>query len=78
MELPFPQDGALTLEEAILLAGGLTTNAVPEVMIIRTPVENSEERIYQRVDLRDRAGLSLQPQGPCRGVQPGNLYGCAR
>ena len=59
---PFPQDGALTLDEAVLLAGGLATNAIPEAMVIRTPVENSEERRYQRVNLRTDADFVLQPQ----------------
>jgi protein involved in polysaccharide export with SLBB domain len=59
--LPFPQDGALTLEEAILLAGGTMPNAAPEVMLVRTPLTNLEERIYQRLDLRESGDLALQP-----------------
>lgn len=59
--LPFPQDGALTLEEAVLLAGGTRPNAAPEVMLIRTPVNNREERLYQRLDLRTDADFALQP-----------------
>lgn len=59
--LPFPQDGALTLDEAILLAGGLQPNALPEVMLVRTPLTNREERTYQRLDLRESGSLALQP-----------------
>ena len=60
--MPFPQDGALTLEEAILLAGGALPNAAPEVMIIRTPLSNEEERIYQRLDIRESGDFKLQPK----------------
>ena len=60
--LPFPQDGALTLEEALLLAGGLEPNAAPEVMLIRTPPSNREERRYEKIDLRTDADYALQAQ----------------
>lgn len=60
--LPFPMDGALSLEEAILLAGGTETNAAMEVMLIRTPLTNSEERSYQRLDLRTDGDTPLLPQ----------------
>jgi protein involved in polysaccharide export with SLBB domain len=60
--MPFPQDGALTLEEAILLAGGARPNAAPEVMIIRTPLNNQEEKIYKRLDLRQSGDFELQPK----------------
>lgn len=60
--LPFPMDGALNLEEAILLAGGTKTNAVPEVMLVRTPLSNSEERSYKRLDLRTDGATPLLPQ----------------
>jgi protein involved in polysaccharide export with SLBB domain len=60
--LPFPMDGALNLEEAILLAGGTRANAAPEVMLIRTPLTNSEERSYQQLDLRTDGNTPLLPQ----------------
>jgi protein involved in polysaccharide export with SLBB domain len=60
--LPFPQDGALTLEEAVLLAGGLLPNAATELMLVRTPMNNRDERSYERLDLRTDGEVSLQPQ----------------
>lgn len=59
--LPFPQDGALTLEEAVLLAGGLLPNAATELILVRTPLNNRDEQSYQRLDLRTDGGVSLQP-----------------
>jgi protein involved in polysaccharide export with SLBB domain len=59
--LPFPQDGALTLEEAVLLAGGLQPNAASEIMLIRTSTSNQEELSYKRLDLRTDGETSLQP-----------------
>ncbi|MFK8161643.1 MAG: SLBB domain-containing protein, partial [Lewinella sp.] len=59
--LPFPQDGGLTLEEAVLLAGGTLPNANPEIVLVRTPVNNLEKRIYDRFDLRESGDLALQP-----------------
>lgn len=59
--LPFPQDGAISLEEAILLAGGPSANATPEVMLIRTPLTNTEERKYERLDIRTAGTTILQP-----------------
>lgn len=59
--LPFPQDGALSLEEAILLAGGVEPNAAPEVMLTRTPFNNRGERSYKRLDLRTDGATPLQP-----------------
>ncbi|MBC6994168.1 SLBB domain-containing protein [Neolewinella lacunae] len=59
--LPFPQDGGVTLDEAILLAGGLLPNALPEVMLIRTPISNRDERVYQRLDLRVSGDFVLEP-----------------
>jgi protein involved in polysaccharide export with SLBB domain len=58
--LPFPQDGALTVAEAVLLAGGTEANAEPEVMLIRTPLTNREERKYERLDLRTDGDFVLQ------------------
>jgi len=60
-QYPFPTEGDITLEEALLLAGGLQANAAPEVMIIRTPVDNSEGRTYQRVKLANAASTVVQP-----------------
>ena len=59
--LPFPQDGALTLEEAVLLAGGLLPNAALEVMLISTPPSNKEEHSYKRLDLSKDGATALQP-----------------
>jgi protein involved in polysaccharide export with SLBB domain len=59
--LPFPKDGALSLEEAILLAGGTYENAASEVMLIRTPLANREDRKYKRLDLVTDADFQLQP-----------------
>lgn len=59
--LPFPQDGALTLDEAILLAGGAETNAASEVMLIRTPRSNRDKKVYQRLDLQADMDFALQP-----------------
>ena len=58
---PFPEDGALTLEEALLLAGGLRANAADEVVIISTPRQNSEQRNYRTVPLSAAAATPLQP-----------------
>ncbi|MEM6772677.1 MAG: SLBB domain-containing protein, partial [Bacteroidota bacterium] len=49
--LPFPEDGALTLDEAILLAGGTFKNAAADVMLIRTPITNREKRQYENLNL---------------------------
>ncbi|MEL7162497.1 MAG: SLBB domain-containing protein, partial [Bacteroidota bacterium] len=59
--LPFPADGAVTLEEAILLAGGLATNAASEVVLIRQPLDNTQEREYQRVNLNLAGTTTLRP-----------------
>ncbi|WP_273447203.1 SLBB domain-containing protein [Neolewinella agarilytica] len=59
--IPFPLDGGLTLEEAILLAGGVKANARNEASIIRTPLNNQEEREYLRIPLADAANLQLAP-----------------
>lgn len=59
--LPFPQEGGMTLEEAILLAGGLETNVVEQAVIIRTPLNNREERNYLRVDISSAADFQLAP-----------------
>ena len=59
--LPYPKDGALTLEEAILLAGGLRPNAASEVMLIRTPESNSEMREYERLNIATDGDRNLLP-----------------
>jgi len=59
--LPFPQDGALSLEEAILLAGGLEPNAANELMLIRTPLNNREAPSYKRLDFLKDGATVLQP-----------------
>ncbi|MTB53165.1 SLBB domain-containing protein [Lewinella sp. W8] len=59
--LPFPQSGSLTLAEAILLAGGTTQNAAAEAMLVRTPPDNRERRLYQRVALEEAESTALNP-----------------
>lgn len=58
---PFPEDGALSLEEAVLLAGGARRNATAEVMLIRTPLDNGERRSYLRLNMTEDADFELQP-----------------
>ena len=57
----FPQDGALTLEEALLLAGGLTQEARPDAIIRRRTSANDGTVEYLRVPLSDAATTVLQP-----------------
>jgi protein involved in polysaccharide export with SLBB domain len=59
--LPFPVDGALTLEEAVLLAGGAKNNAASQVMLIRTPPDNREARAYKKLDLGVDGEFTLMP-----------------
>ncbi len=59
--LPFPKDGGLTLEEALLLAGGTTENATSEVMLIRTPTDNQLERRYERLSTTEDREFLLEP-----------------
>lgn len=59
--LPYPQDGKLNLEEAILLGGGLKDNALSEAMVVRTPANNLEKREYLRVDLAEANSFSIEP-----------------
>lgn len=58
---PFPQDGAITLDEAVLLAGGLRANAARRAIVIRTPLDNQEARQYLPVSLVDDPDFKLQP-----------------
>ena len=57
----FPLDGALSLEEAILLAGGLEPNALQEALIIRTPRQNADRREYIRIPLSAASETRLEP-----------------
>lgn len=59
--LPYPQDGALTLEEALLLAGGITNNATSDAILIRTPQNNTEEKEYVRINITAAASINLLP-----------------
>lgn len=61
LTLPFPQEGGISLEEGILLAGGLTTSALEEALVIRTPRTNSELREYLRVPLEEARLFNLEP-----------------
>lgn len=65
---PYPSDQAMTLSEAILLAGGLRTNAASKGFIIRSDVSNNNRRAYLEVDLAEAvadpssaANIVLQP-----------------
>lgn len=58
---PYPQDGKLTLEEAILLSSGVEENATSEALVIRTPQENREERKYLRIPLTEANSFIIQP-----------------
>lgn len=58
---PYPQDGSLSLEEAILLAGGLKTNVDTEAMIVRIPVENKEKREYLRFPIAEASTTIIKP-----------------
>lgn len=59
--LPYPSDGKLSLEEAILLGGGLKENAVAEALVIRTPVSNVEKSSYLRVNLSEAKTFIIEP-----------------
>ena len=61
LTLPYPQDGKLTLEEAVLLAGGLEENATNEILVLRTPQNNREERTYMRVTQDSAVTFVLEP-----------------
>ncbi|MEM7571992.1 MAG: SLBB domain-containing protein [Bacteroidota bacterium] len=65
---PYPSDQAMTLAEAILLAGGLQTNADPRGFIIRTDLRNRTRQEYLEIDLEmalnspsSSANIVLQP-----------------
>ena len=58
---PYPNDGKLNLEEAVLLGGGLKENSISEALIIRTPSNNPVEREYLRVDLADAKSFIIEP-----------------
>ena len=58
---PFPQDGRLSLDEAITLSGGLGPNAVGEVVVVRTPTDNKRERRYLRVPLSGADTFAVRP-----------------
>ncbi|MEL7376044.1 MAG: SLBB domain-containing protein [Bacteroidota bacterium] len=49
---PYPNDQAMTLAEALILAGGLLPNAATEGFIIRTDPSNQQRQSYLEVDLR--------------------------
>lgn len=62
LTLPYPERGVITLEEAVLLAGGSLPNASREVTVVRTPAGNSEQREYLRLDLVNDATFTLDPR----------------
>ncbi|OAV44295.1 SLBB domain-containing protein [Lewinella sp. 4G2] len=59
--IAYPIDGGLNLEELILLSGGLQRNAADEVIVVRTPPENREERQYLRLSLTEDQQFELLP-----------------
>lgn len=59
--LPFPSDGGLTLEEAVLLAGGTQLNANREVLVTRTSPASRLDKEYLRLDLTREADAPLSP-----------------
>ena len=68
-QLPYPAGGGLSLEEAILLSGGLEQTASREALIIRTPLYNTEERQYLRTNLSAANEMTLQPGDEIRVYQ---------
>lgn len=60
-QYPFDPDSSITLQQAILLAGGLTTDANGIGYLTRTNPVNKKEREYQKVNIR--AALA-NPNGP--------------
>lgn len=59
--IPFPEDGSFMLDEAILLAGGLESNAVKQAIVIRTPTENSTITQYEKVQIEQASSFQLKP-----------------
>ena len=57
----FPENGGITLEEAILLAGGLTPDAQREAVITRESDRRDGRVTYRRVDLGAAGDTRLRP-----------------
>ena len=57
----YPETGGITLEEAILLAGGLTPDAQDEAVITRQSDRRDGRVTYQRVSLTDAGSTRLKP-----------------
>lgn len=62
-EYPYSADGQITVEDALLLAGGKLSNASDIAFLIRKNPENTEQQQYVRVNLSQEAGLrqNLRP-----------------
>ncbi len=58
VEYPFSIDSTLTLRQAILISGGLKSNAADEGYVIRRGVNNKEEIEYVKVNVKE---AYLQP-----------------
>ena len=56
----FPADGGVTLEEAILLGGGLTDQAIREALVIRKDPANPRNLDYLRIPLDESGGYELR------------------
>ncbi len=52
IEYPFDPDNTITLEQALLLAGGLDREAADQGYIIRTNPTNTREKEYVRIDVK--------------------------
>ncbi len=65
---PYSTADNLTVEDAILLAGGLTENASQQAFLTRTNPANTQERQYLRVDISTPEGLAtkLRPNDELR------------
>lgn len=55
---PYSVDGQMTVNDAILIAGGLQENASDEAFLIRQNPANTEELQYVRLDLADPASIN--------------------
>ena len=58
--LPYPERSIITLEEAVLLAGGATPSASPEVTVVRVDPNNTEKRTYLRLNLLEDPDFVLR------------------
>jgi protein involved in polysaccharide export with SLBB domain len=69
LKYPYSRDSSMTLQRAILLAGGLKTDANGVGYILRSNIENPKEKRYLSVDLmaalrdaKSKENIVLQPE----------------